>query len=117
MTNCSSVVVSRNCKSRVTRALDERLQLMIRDDAIDELLTVATSLVEAKRNVVLNKLISITNGKSEVSAIEDIVNKQYQTLQLTFDEPRIADAVVHGILWPDNKDSVADVIRTACHNQ
>lgn len=93
------------------------MQLMIRDDAIDELLTVATSLVEAKRNVVLNKLISITNGKSEVSAIEDIVTKQYQTLQLTFDEPRIADAVVHGILWPDNKDSVADVIRTACHNQ
>jgi hypothetical protein len=93
------------------------LQLTIRDDAIDELLTVATSLVEAKRNVVLNKLISITNGKSEVSAIEDIVAEQYQTLQLTFHEPRIADAVVHGILWPDHKDSVTDVIRTACHNQ
>jgi hypothetical protein len=89
---------------------------MIRDNAIDELFTVATSLVAAKRNVVLNKLISITNGKDEVRAIEGIDAKLHQTLQLTFHEPRIADAVVHGSLWPNNKDSVTDVIRTACHD-
>jgi fructosamine-3-kinase len=86
---------------------------MIRDAAIDELFTVATSLVAAKRNVVLNKLISIRNDKNELSTIDGIVTKLHQTLQLTFHEPRIADAVVHGILWPDNKYSVTDVIRTA----
>jgi hypothetical protein len=75
MDNCSSVVVSRNSKSRVTRALGDRLQFMIRDIAIDELFTVATSLVAAKRNVVLYKLISMTYSKHEVSAIKELATK------------------------------------------
>lgn len=44
--------------SKKTIAFGERLQFTIRDAEMDELLTVATSLVRANRRVVLNKLMS-----------------------------------------------------------
>jgi hypothetical protein len=55
---------------------------MIRDIAIEELFTVATSLVAAKRNVVLYKLMSMTYGKNEVSAIGELTIK-YTALHST----------------------------------
>jgi hypothetical protein len=45
-------------KSKKTIALGDRLQFTILDAEIEELLTVATSFVRAKRNVVLKRLIS-----------------------------------------------------------
>jgi hypothetical protein len=94
------------------------LQLTIRDIAIEELFKVATSLVAAKRNVVLYKLMSKTYGKNEVSTIAELTHKMHRTtVRLTFNEPRIADPVVHDILWSDNYDPVTNVVRSACHDQ
>jgi hypothetical protein len=45
-------------KSKKTIAFAERLQFMILEAEIEELLTVATSFVRAKRNVVLKRLMS-----------------------------------------------------------
>lgn len=47
-------------QSKKTIAFAERLQFMILEAEMEELLTVATSFVRAKRNVVLKRLMSAT---------------------------------------------------------
>jgi hypothetical protein len=50
-------------KSKKTIAFAERLQFMILEAEIEELLTVATSFVRAKRKVVLKRLMSATRAE------------------------------------------------------
>lgn len=74
-------------KSKKTIAFAERLQFMILEAEIEELLTVATSFVRAKRKVVLKRLMSATRAELAMRSGLMIISKSSRLR--TFDKPAV----------------------------
>jgi hypothetical protein len=102
-------------KSKNTIALGDRLQFTILDADIDELLTVATSFVRAKRNVVLKRLMSdgVKRATREIEMAQNMAFQRSGRKQFTrtFDKPADSWTRIVGCFGRQYNDSVSKVKR------